>query len=72
VVATPDPVDEDFEASDLPGATEATSAANPAVSAAVPTITQRRVRRIRESAASRNSAARDRSAPEAPSGPMVI
>lgn len=50
----------DFEASDRPGATAETSAAKPAVSAAVPAITQRRVRRSRRSAASRASTARDR------------
>lgn len=49
----------DFEASDLPGATAETSAANPAVSIAAPAITQRRVRLIRSSAASRASAARE-------------
>ncbi len=49
----------DFEASDRPGATPATSAAKPAVSAAVPAITHRRVRPMREIAASRASAARD-------------
>jgi hypothetical protein len=59
-----DPVDatvaaDDFDASDRPGATAETSAAKPAVRAAVPTITQRRVRPTRASAASRASAARD-------------
>jgi len=49
----------DFEASDRPGATAETSAAKPAVSAAVPAITHRRVRPMREIAASRASAARD-------------
>ena len=49
----------DFEASDRPGATAETSAANPAVSAAVPAITHRRVRPTRNIAASRASAARD-------------
>lgn len=54
----------DEDASVRPGATADTSAAMPALSAAVPTITQRRVRRTRSSAASRSSAARDRSEPE--------
>lgn len=49
----------DFDASECPGATADTSAANPAVSAADPAITQRRVRVIRASAASRASAAVD-------------
>ncbi|HUA05343.1 MAG TPA: hypothetical protein VMB27_15670 [Solirubrobacteraceae bacterium] len=49
----------DFEASDRPGATADTSAAKPAVSAAVAAITHRRVRPIRAIAASRASAARD-------------
>ena len=49
----------DFDASERPGATAETSAAKPAVSAAVPTITHRRVRPMREIAASRASAARD-------------
>jgi hypothetical protein len=49
----------DFEASECPGATAETSAAKPAVSAAVPAITHRRVRPTREIAASRESAARD-------------
>jgi hypothetical protein len=49
----------DLEASERPGATAETSAANPAVSAAAPTTIQRRVRLIRSSAASRASAARD-------------
>lgn len=52
-----------FEASERPGATAATSPAKPAVSAAAPAITQRRVRLTRASAASRISAARDRSEP---------
>ena len=50
----------DFEAGDRPGATAETSAAKPAVSAAVPTITHRRVRLTRARAASRASTARDR------------
>jgi hypothetical protein len=50
----------DFEASDRPGATAETSAAKPAVSAAAPAITHRRVRPTRASAASRASTARDR------------
>jgi hypothetical protein len=45
-----------------PGATADTSAAKPAVSAAAPAITQRRVDLTRASAASRSSTARDRSA----------
>ena len=49
-----------FEASERPGATAETRAANPAVSAAAPAITHRRVRRILVSAASRASTARDR------------
>jgi hypothetical protein len=49
----------DLDASERPGATAETSAAKPAVSAAVPTITHRRVRPMREIAASRASAARD-------------
>jgi len=49
----------DFEARDRPGAAAETSAAKPAVSAAVPAITHRRVRPMREMAASRASAARD-------------
>jgi hypothetical protein len=48
--------------SDRPGATADTSAANPAVTAAAPTIIQRRVTLTRASAASRSSMARDRSA----------
>jgi len=48
-----------LEASDRPGATTETSAANPAVSAAVPAITHRRARLRRPSAASRASAALD-------------
>jgi hypothetical protein len=48
-----------LDAKDRPGATADTSAAKPAVSAAVPAITQRRVRPTRASAASRISAARD-------------
>lgn len=48
-----------LEASERPGATAETSAAMPAVSSAEPAITQRRVRLIRSSAASRASAARD-------------
>ena len=51
--------DEVFDASDRPGATAETSAAKPAVSAAVPAITQRRVRPTRTMAASRASAADD-------------
>jgi hypothetical protein len=47
-----------------PGATADTRAANPAVSAAAPAITQRRVDRTRASAASRINTARDRSTPE--------
>jgi hypothetical protein len=49
----------DLEASERPGARADTSAAKPAVSAAVPTITHRRVRPTRSSAASRASAARE-------------
>jgi hypothetical protein len=49
----------DFEASERPGARAETSAAKPAVSAAVPMITHRRVRPTRSSAASRASAARE-------------
>jgi hypothetical protein len=45
-----------------PGATADTSAAKPAVSAAAPAITHRRVNRTRANAASRSSIARDRSA----------
>jgi hypothetical protein len=55
-VSAPDDV---FEASDRPGATAETSPAMPAVSAAVPAITHRRVRPTRAMAASRASAARD-------------
>jgi hypothetical protein len=54
--ALPDGV---FEASDRPGATAETSPAMPAVSAAVPAITHRRVRPTRAMAASRASAAGD-------------
>jgi hypothetical protein len=50
----------DFEASDRPGASAATSAAKPAVSATVPAMTHRRVRLTRASAASRANTARDR------------
>jgi hypothetical protein len=50
----------DFGASERPGATADTSAANPAVSPAAARMTQRRVRPIRARAASRASAARDR------------
>jgi len=50
----------DFEASDRPGATADTRPAIPAVSAAAPAITQRRVRPTRASAASRVRAAGDR------------
>jgi hypothetical protein len=57
------PLGEVFEARERPGATADTNAAIPAVSAAVATIAQRRVRRTRSSAASRNSAARERSDP---------
>jgi len=53
-----------FEDSEWPGATEDTSAANPAVNAAAPAITQRLVRLTRTSAASRIIAARDRSTRE--------
>ncbi len=52
-----------FAASERPGATADTRAARPAVSAAAPAITQRRVRLTRESAASRISTARERSRP---------
>jgi hypothetical protein len=52
---------DDDDENDRPGATADTSAANPAVSAAAPAITQRRVDRTRASAASRISMARDRS-----------
>src|SRR5207302_239383 len=44
-----------LEASECPGATDATSAANPADSAPAPAITQRRVHDTRRSAASRSS-----------------
>ena len=49
----------DLALSVLPGATADTSAANPAVSAAAPAMTHRRVRLTRSSAASRASTARD-------------
>ena len=49
----------DLEARVFPGATADTSAAKPAVSAADPAITHRRVRPTRASAASRTSTARD-------------
>ena len=64
--ADPAPAFEPFEAADseCPGATDDTSAANPAVNAAAPAITQRRVRLTRASAASRIIAARDRSTRE--------
>jgi hypothetical protein len=52
-----------FGLSERPGATAATNPAKPAVSAAAPTITQRRVRLTRASAASRISTARERSRP---------
>lgn len=52
-----------FEASERPGASADTSAAKPAVSAAVAKITQRRARLARSSAASRIKTARDRSRP---------
>jgi hypothetical protein len=52
------PEDDDNE---RPGATDDTSAAKPAVSAAAPAITQRRVDLTRASAASRTSTARERS-----------
>jgi hypothetical protein len=52
-----------FEVSVRPGATADTSAAKPAVSAAAPAITQRRVWLTRANAASRIMAARDRSEP---------
>lgn len=54
--------DEDDDDNVRPGATAETSAANPAVSAAAPAITQRRVDRTRASAASRSNTARERSA----------
>lgn len=62
-VLAPDPTDDDLAVSVRPGATDATSAAMPAVNPAAPTMTQRRVRRTRSSAASRASAARERSEP---------
>jgi hypothetical protein len=49
--------------SDRPGAIAETSPAAPAVSAAVPASTQRRVRTMRASAASRSITARGRSLP---------
>ena len=52
------------EESDRPGATADTRAAKPAVSAAAPAMTQRRVRLTRASAASRIKTARDRLALE--------
>jgi hypothetical protein len=52
-----------FEARECPGATAETSAAIPALRAAVATIAQRRTRRTRSRAASRICAARDRSEP---------
>jgi hypothetical protein len=52
-----------LDASDRPGATTETSAAKPAVSAAVPAMTHRRVRLTRANAASRASTARDWSLP---------
>ena len=52
-----------FDLSERPGATAATNPAKPAVIAAAPTITQRRVRLTRASAASRISTARERSRP---------
>jgi hypothetical protein len=48
-----------LEASECPGATEATSAAKPADSAPAPAITQRRVHDTRRSAASRSNWASD-------------
>ncbi|MGN6871037.1 MAG: hypothetical protein ACTHMY_21805 [Solirubrobacteraceae bacterium] len=56
------PFDDDDDDNGRPGATADTSAANPAVSAAAPAITPRRVDLTRDSAASRSSTARDRSA----------
>jgi len=58
-VAEDVPAEEVLAASERPGATADTSAAKPAVSPAVATRTQRRVRRTRWSAASRMRAARD-------------
>ena len=49
----------DLEASDLPGATAETKAANPAVNTALPAMIQPRARRTRSSAASRVRAERD-------------
>jgi hypothetical protein len=49
----------DLDARECPGATADTSATKPAVAAADPAITQRRVRVTRASAASRARAARD-------------
>jgi hypothetical protein len=64
-VAGSAPLLEVFEAdNECPGATDDTRAANPAVNAAAPAITQRRVRLTRASAASRTIAARDRSTRE--------
>lgn len=62
----------DFAATECPGATAETSAAKPAVSAAHPTITQRRVRVTRASAASRASAAPDFGGPWCPSFELTV
>jgi len=71
VVATSACAEEDFEASERPGATADTSAAKPALSAAVAMITQRRVRRTRSRAASRTIGARARSEPKLMRFPIV-
>jgi hypothetical protein len=62
-VVAPAPAEDDERVSVRPGATEATSAAMPAVNPAAPRTTQRRVRRTRSRAASRASAACERSEP---------
>jgi hypothetical protein len=49
-----------LEPEERPGATAATSTANPAVNPAAPPITHRRVRPMRSSAASRSDWAADR------------
>jgi hypothetical protein len=49
----------DFDASECPGATAETSPAMPAVNAAAPAMTQRLIRPIRASAASRAAVAPD-------------
>ena len=64
--------DDDDDDNVRPGATADTSAAKPAVSAAAPAITHRRVSRTRASAASRSSIARDRSALRCPEFESII